>query len=217
MNAIPTHYNGIDFRSRLEAKWARFFDLLGWPYEYEPIDLSGYIPDFVLKFAKMPIYVEIKPSMTIKDLESDCQKARLATIGKRLLCLGGSCELPSEYTEFAFGIQAVRLNLCDEEYAELWIEIFGKGNPNHEEWDVSDPSTEMCIIGHMSESEIRECKECGLFHPNCDGYNFCPNCGYHSKGRSFEEYLSAKKHAMTAWKEATNTTQYNRIFYAGKD
>jgi len=26
--AIPTRYNGVNFRSRLEAKWAAFFDLL---------------------------------------------------------------------------------------------------------------------------------------------------------------------------------------------
>mgnify|MGYP000973782502 CR=1 FL=1 len=40
---------------------------------------------------------------------------------------------------------------------------------------------------------------------------------YHGKGRSIEEHLSAKEHAMTAWKEATNTIQYKRIFKAGKD
>ena len=37
---IPTLYNGIQFRSRLEAKWAAFFDLLGWEYEYEPSRLG---------------------------------------------------------------------------------------------------------------------------------------------------------------------------------
>ncbi|MEA2669684.1 MAG: hypothetical protein QOJ33_2618, partial [Chloroflexota bacterium] len=30
MDAIPTTYDGVNFRSRLEAKWAAFFDLLGW-------------------------------------------------------------------------------------------------------------------------------------------------------------------------------------------
>ena len=41
--AIPTTYKGIYFRSRLEAKWAFVFDQIGWPWEYEPIDLNGYI------------------------------------------------------------------------------------------------------------------------------------------------------------------------------
>lgn len=58
--AIPTTYSGVRFRSRLEARWAAFFDLCEWPWEYEPLDLDGYIPDFVLRF-KRPILVEVKP------------------------------------------------------------------------------------------------------------------------------------------------------------
>jgi hypothetical protein len=38
-NAIPTEYKGVKFRSRLEAKWAIFFDTLGIEWEYEP---QGY-------------------------------------------------------------------------------------------------------------------------------------------------------------------------------
>lgn len=48
MNAIPTDYAGVRFRSRLEAKWAAFFDLCGLRWMYEPLDLAGYIPDFLL-------------------------------------------------------------------------------------------------------------------------------------------------------------------------
>ena len=32
----PTLYNGRRYRSRLEARWAAFFDLVRWPFEYEP-------------------------------------------------------------------------------------------------------------------------------------------------------------------------------------
>lgn len=46
--AIPTRYLGIQFRSRLEARWAAFFSLVGWRWRYEPIDLAGYIPDFIV-------------------------------------------------------------------------------------------------------------------------------------------------------------------------
>lgn len=34
------------------------FDLLGWQWEYEPLDLDGYIPDFVLEHT---LLVEVKP------------------------------------------------------------------------------------------------------------------------------------------------------------
>lgn len=50
---INTTYNGYRFRSRLEARWAVFFDALGIIYEYESegIRLSNghsYLPDFFL-------------------------------------------------------------------------------------------------------------------------------------------------------------------------
>jgi len=35
IKAIETVYNGYKFRSRLEARWAVFFDALGIEYEYE--------------------------------------------------------------------------------------------------------------------------------------------------------------------------------------
>lgn len=62
MNAIPTRYNGVQFRSRLEARWAAMFDLIGWEWEYEPIDLDGYIPDFTVNpHEDSPILIEVKP------------------------------------------------------------------------------------------------------------------------------------------------------------
>lgn len=58
MKAIPTIYGGIRFRSRLEAKWACFFDALGWSWVYEPFDTNGWIPDFQLG---EKLLIEIKP------------------------------------------------------------------------------------------------------------------------------------------------------------
>jgi hypothetical protein len=68
MKAIPTTFDGVNFRSRLEARWAAMFTLLGWRWTYEPIDLAGYIPDFLLHLAA-PVLVEVKPSATWEDLE----------------------------------------------------------------------------------------------------------------------------------------------------
>lgn len=44
--AIPTVYKGIQMRSRLEARWAAFFDLCTWQWSYESLDFNGWIPDF---------------------------------------------------------------------------------------------------------------------------------------------------------------------------
>lgn len=66
----PTTYGGVEFRSRLEARWGAFFDLLNWKWEYEPIDLEGWTPDFMvtvpgLDFKAMCDYseflAEVKP------------------------------------------------------------------------------------------------------------------------------------------------------------
>lgn len=72
---IPTEYRGTTFRSRLEARWARFFDLIGWVWEYEPFDADGYIPDFVI-MGKRPLLIEIKPYATLKELISEACRIR---------------------------------------------------------------------------------------------------------------------------------------------
>jgi hypothetical protein len=59
--AIPTEYRGRQYRSRLEARWAAFFDLCSWDYEYEPIDLGIWSPDFLIHGARLPLLVEVKP------------------------------------------------------------------------------------------------------------------------------------------------------------
>jgi len=48
IEAIPTEYAGVVFRSKLEATWARFFDVIGLEWEYEPVMLDGWLPDFRL-------------------------------------------------------------------------------------------------------------------------------------------------------------------------
>jgi hypothetical protein len=68
MKAIETRYNGYRFRSRLEARWAVFFDALelDWEYEKEGYDLdeSGpYLPDFWLPdIDSGGMWVEVKPT-----------------------------------------------------------------------------------------------------------------------------------------------------------
>ncbi len=76
MKPIPTYWAGRYFRSRLEARWAVFFDTLGIAYEYEkePYSLGngiGYLPDFWLTDLKF--WVEIKPAMPTTE---EFEKAR---------------------------------------------------------------------------------------------------------------------------------------------
>jgi hypothetical protein len=71
IRAIPTNYKGHCFRSRLEARWAVFYDTLGIVWHYEPVQdfvsgarimgpEYGYKPDFYLP--ELDKWVEIKPN-----------------------------------------------------------------------------------------------------------------------------------------------------------
>jgi hypothetical protein len=77
VKAHPTMYNGVQYRSRLEARWAAFFDLIGWQHEYEPIDLPGWSPDFRVVFpcghsecsGSHSLLVEVKPFFELKQFK----------------------------------------------------------------------------------------------------------------------------------------------------
>ena len=76
---IETEYNGYRFRSRLEARWAVFFDAMGIEYDYEPEGFVGfdgikYLPDFYLPGEML--YVEVKGSD--EQLEKDWGKITAA-------------------------------------------------------------------------------------------------------------------------------------------
>jgi hypothetical protein len=72
-HGIPTLFRGIEYRSRLEARWAALFDQIGWNSTYEPFDGNGYIPDFVVH-DDPPLLVEVKPAVTKADYEEPWSK-----------------------------------------------------------------------------------------------------------------------------------------------
>jgi hypothetical protein len=67
IKAIETRYAGCRFRSRLEARWAVFFDACDIKWEYEPEgfvldDGTKYLPDFLLTFGTgETLWCEVKP------------------------------------------------------------------------------------------------------------------------------------------------------------
>ena len=62
---IETKYNGFRFRSRLEARWAVFFDMIGLKYEYEVegFEMNGirYLPDFYIPSLDRWFEIKAKP------------------------------------------------------------------------------------------------------------------------------------------------------------
>ena len=89
--AIDTHYNGYRFRSRLEARWAVFFDVLCIKYEYEPEGLvlsdgTAYLPDFYLP--GFHCYFEVKRASIQGTPEGDEAIRKIRDYADRQDCAG---------------------------------------------------------------------------------------------------------------------------------
>lgn len=90
---IETVYNGYRFRSRLEARWAVFFDAIGAKYKYEPEgykleDGTLYLPDFYLENVSgrgtKNIFVEIKGALS----EADLHKVEMFARNRNIIIFG---------------------------------------------------------------------------------------------------------------------------------
>jgi hypothetical protein len=86
---IQTRYKGYNFRSRLEARWAVYFDTLGikWEYEVEGYDVNGrwYLPDFWLP--DFEVFVEIKPT---KEFDKDLYHSFPRASNKSIILFEGN-------------------------------------------------------------------------------------------------------------------------------
>ena len=96
---IETIYDGYRFRSRLEARWAVFFDAAGIEYQYEPegYDLGDgiyYLPDFYIP--DWDAFVEIKPSIEYQYNEKADRLAKLS--GKIVILCSGDPYCDGEET-----------------------------------------------------------------------------------------------------------------------
>lgn len=93
--SLETHFNGVDYRSRTEARWAVFFSELELVFDYEPerIQLSdgqNYLPDFYLP--ELNAYFEVKAANDAI-VTAECYRARrLAAdrIGQRVWLAAGA-------------------------------------------------------------------------------------------------------------------------------
>jgi hypothetical protein len=79
LKAIETRYAGCLFRSRIEARWACFWDSLGVVWEYEPegfeLPEGKYLPDFWLP--ELRFWQEIKGAFpTEREIAVACGLAR---------------------------------------------------------------------------------------------------------------------------------------------
>jgi hypothetical protein len=90
MKAINTHFDNLYFRSRLEARWAVYFNSLGidYIYEMEGFEFDGYkyLPDFY--FPKYDFYGEVKHEH-FGDVDVDRWNSFVTNIKKPLIIFDG--------------------------------------------------------------------------------------------------------------------------------
>lgn len=141
---IETVYNGYRFRSRLEARWAVFFDAMGIKYEYEPEgfefeDGTKYLPDFLI-FARHrswtdeyePVYAEVKGQMSPDDKHKIEQLAAHAPV----IVLGSLN--PQDWTAETYDEGFMSFRYMDgDEYPAVFS--YYRGEPwicgeDHDEW-----------------------------------------------------------------------------------
>lgn len=116
MKVLPTIYNGVTYRSRTEARWARFLDELGVAFEYEAesfnLDGSWYLPDFWVP--AWNLYIEVKGEIPTPFERERCERLAQHT-GRNVLLVAGA---PGRYVgEFHIhtdiGLCAVPARIAD--------------------------------------------------------------------------------------------------------
>ena len=103
--SVQTLYHGIEFRSKLEARWARFWDSVGWRWQYEPERFGEYLPDFLLMTHKVDMLVEIKPEKSMARLERHRLGIENSTWdGWAMLCGDGPIKWKDFHSMHAIGL-----------------------------------------------------------------------------------------------------------------
>jgi hypothetical protein len=205
--AHPTAYRGIKFRSRLEATWAAFFDELKWDWSYEPFDLNGWVPDFILTFPHDSLLVEIKPGLEFQE-QRDPLLARyeksVAELLKPILLCGRD------------PFQAVSTNWSGQVAIGYYLLI--------NEWANDDPENETTSTFN-TEVILAKCKKTNQFAIGIDdqdihsGSGFfksldCMQCGGSSDELSEKEWCRLDEvgidEAKKLFSTAKNKTQWNK-------
>jgi len=198
MKAHPTKYRGILFRSRLEARWAAFFDKLGWEWRYEDEEcyFDGWIADFVIlcprnhvvssagmSVAPDPVgnfLIEVKPERTVEGLKQHWDKISRSGCKQEVVIVG--VEPLVETGEYGYDCGLGVLNGWD--YASLI----------------------KCCKGHYgmaAQGGSYQCRICG-FYDGDEGHG-----GFFVVGHNYgDRHDDALNEVRRFWNEAGNLTRF---------
>jgi hypothetical protein len=115
---IETRYAGCRFRSRLEARWAVLFDVIGLEWQYEPqgfdTPYGAYLPDFYIP--DWDTWMEVKGELPV-DLRREAFFAD--SVALRFHILAGDIPRPDLY--LSYGAMA-RLDIIYRTEVGEWID-----------------------------------------------------------------------------------------------
>lgn len=177
---IETSYDGYLFRSRLEARWAVFFNSLKIPYEYEKEGYrlpSGrwYLPDFWLP--KQDCWFEVKPIEPTKEEIHDVTALGVGT-HKSAFIMFGTIPSPENLECYGFSYEEYTIQ-------PAWILSF-KGNP------IWDYHYVWC-----------ECSTCGLIGLQYDARSARLSCGHNrTKDSNDRGYNGNSPRLLKAYRKA---------------
>ena len=133
---IETKYKGYRFRSRLEARWAVFFDTLKYDWEYEPegFDLGGlyYLPDF--KVFDTWYEVKAKGKLTVEDAE---KIVRFVKAGNDIIYLDGTPDI-GNYIRISYdgSLHTMEKSLEGMTYREIADFLNARSDPKTRDGDI---------------------------------------------------------------------------------
>lgn len=105
IKALPTTYAGVEFRSRIEARWALFFDQLGVTWAYEPegyaLPSGNYLPDFWLPSISGGCWFEVKG---VNPTDTECQLMLELTEATGHVGVIAHGDMPRQFTDIGHDI-----------------------------------------------------------------------------------------------------------------
>lgn len=188
-SGIPTTYAGTRFRSRLEARWAAMFDLIGWSWTYEPVDTAGYIPDFLIS-GESAFFIEVGPTIDLADYIDKATKPDAAVL-----------ELRRDL--FVVGVSPLTMLDWDrsDNLAGGWFGEIQISDPD-ERAPTDPPAWYVWNTGLWGRCNT--CHEIGVVHSEMS-YHLRP-CGHHQSGGFGKPIPGDWLNAL--WRRAGNDTQW---------
>ena len=173
---IETYYNGYRFRSRLEARWAVFFDALNIKYVYEPdgFELDGgyrYLPDFYLP--ETETYVEIKPEDAFEI---------------KMTCDG--ILFPENAAKYAYATNAITLDM-----GKMFLIAFG--DPYHAlSWPIAGESVSNSHLFYVAECAVHMVMRLANEHSDTTEFYCETECGERKNCSECDHWQNIATHSF---------------------